>query len=339
MTFSAYLQQRARRIDQRLFELLENWKKQYVALNDLVPLLNAFIESCKGGKRLRAALVVLGYELGKKGSNHDILQPAIAFEIFQTAILAHDDIIDKSPIRRGKPSLHFALGGDDYGVSQAISLGDLGFFLATQLIAESNFPSENKNRALGVFSKTLQQTAAGEILDVLLPKKKSIIRDDILTIAKLKTASYSFVGPLLVGSTLAGFENKNLLVFGENLGIAYQIQDDILGIFGSEKTLGKSNTSDIQEGKVTLLLLYAQEYANNTQQKKLTQLYGKKDLTKSEKKEIEDVFTTTGAYAYATSMMRKYADAASVLIPTISKDSGIQALLKSMISFLLERKK
>src|SRR3989338_7367640 len=153
MTFSAYLQQRARRIDQRLFELLENWKKQYVALNDLVPLLNAFIESCKGGKRLRAALVVLGYELGKKGSNHDILQPAIAFKFFKQLFWLMMILLTK--VRFVAASLPYILRLVEMIMEsrRQYRLGTWGFFLQHSLLRKATFLLRIKIEHLVYFQK------------------------------------------------------------------------------------------------------------------------------------------------------------------------------------------
>ena len=220
MDFRKYLDKTARELDREVEKILNQWLKEVEGIDrKLVPLASAFIQSCQGGKRIRGVLVKLGYELTGKKSK-EILKIGAAYEIFHSAILAHDDIIDQSETRRGKPSLYKKLG-----ISKAITLGDLGFFLAIRVISESNFPAEYKNQATRLFAKTIVDTAVGQLLDI--EKGNPIIT------AKLKTAHYTISGPLQLGAILAGMSPtsprlRRVKEFGENLGIAFQIKDDIL---------------------------------------------------------------------------------------------------------------
>lgn len=208
VNFASYLKVNAQKVDQELDKILSK----------LPPLAKEFVNSCGGGKRIRGVLVNLGYEIAKGKETKEIFKIAAALEIMHTAILVHDDIMDKSPTRRGKPSLYRKVG-----IDRAIALGDLGFFLSLQIISESNFPEKEKSEALKLFSKTMVDTAIGQIMDIQ--------KDDPITVAKLKTAQYTILGPLCLGAILAGADDKLLGVlreFGENLGVAFQIQDDIL---------------------------------------------------------------------------------------------------------------
>ncbi len=218
MDFEKFLKLEAKRIEEVEQEHLKIW---YAWLSKKVPSLNsharAFIAACKGGKKIRGALINLGYKIAG-GNLKAILDIAASYEIFHTSILAHDDVIDKSPTRRGKPSLYKRVG-----VDQAITLADAGFFLATKIISEANFPDKEKNEVLALFSKTMLDTAIGQMLD--------IAKGDALTIMKLKTAQYTISAPLQLGALLAGADEKSIRklgVFGESLGIAFQIRDDIL---------------------------------------------------------------------------------------------------------------
>lgn len=343
MSFATYLTSAAEEVEKDLDETLNAWE---VGLQEQYPLLSpfiaAFIEQCRGGKRVRGALVKLGYGLAGGTATKEIVTAAVAFEIFQTAILAHDDIIDRSELRRGKPSLYQALGGNHYGISQTISLGDLGFFLATQLIARTDFPNENKNRAISIFTDIMQQTALGEILDVYLPTTDEFTEEDILTIIKLKTSPYTIIGPLSVGATLADAGNellKTIREFGENLGIAYQIHDDVLGVFAEAEMLGKSNVSDIIEGKRTHMYWYAKKHANAEQLVLLNESYGKESLTEKEVASIQTIFRETGAYDYATGLVKEYTAKASDIIPRLTENPEQRALLEDITRFLSERKK
>lgn len=241
MDFEQYLKTTAQSIDQeveRIFaEFLNEVKKTNIKL---LPFALGLINSCKGGKRIRGVLVKLGYEIATlrltsfaqgKLPRNDIVRIGAAFEILHAAILIHDDVIDQSPTRRGQPSLFKMLGGDHYGVSQAISLGDIGLFLPLKIISEANFLGEYKIKALSHLAKIIISTGWGQILDVELPIKKGRLEEDAKFINTNKTAKYTIAGPLQMGAILAGADDKlirELGEFGEDLGIAFQIKDDIL---------------------------------------------------------------------------------------------------------------
>lgn len=231
MDFRKYLEKIAADLDREMEKILEEQlKKAEKTDRKLIPLLKAFTKSCQGGKRIRGALVVLGYEIGRQVTGNklqvrdkEIVKIGAAYEIMHNAILVHDDIIDQSTMRRGKPSLYQALGGNHYGISQAISLADYGFFLAFKIISETNFSSQSKNKALQLFSGVTTDTAWGEMLD--------LEETDRWVVMKMKTARYTISGPLQIGAVLAGANGRlleQLGLFGEKLGIAFQIQDDIL---------------------------------------------------------------------------------------------------------------
>lgn len=339
--FKDYLINAANEIEVALGEILDHWKKDVNYISPkLTRFADIFIKACEGGKRLRGGLVKLGYEMAGGEDIKTILRPAAAFEIFQTAILAHDDVIDKSPLRRGKPTVYQALGGDHYGMSQAIGLGDAGLFLATKLIADSDFKDSHKNQALSFFCKIFVDTALGEILDVELPHIKQAKKEDIITIFKLKTAYYTIIGPLTLGAILAGGSQSlqdQIHELGLNLGIAFQIQDDILGVFGSEEALGKSVTSDIEEGKITLLLSQALEDANTTQRNVLERYYGNGPIDKKWLEQIRGVFVATGALDETQRQAVKYVNQAKKVIGSMEISNTHRILLFEMADFLVER--
>ena len=344
MDFKTYLTELPPKIDAVVQDCLSDWFKDASSINsDLDSVLKELINASEGGKRLRGALIILGYELAGNEYNEEILKASAAIEIFQTAILAHDDIIDQSPLRRGKPTIYKALGMDHYAISQTICLGDMGFFLGVRLIAESNFKAENKNKALAVFSKMVLNTGLGEMLDVELPRlEKSKTEQAVLTIHKLKTAYYTIIYPLIIGGILGGASPKLLQSFedfGNDLGIAFQIQDDILGVFGDEKELGKSVTSDIVEGKNTLLITEAVKRGNQEQIKYLDQYYGNGEVGAEELSKIREIFVDTGSLEYSKQKALEYVNRAKKLIPEITDDKGYQNLLSEMADFLIFRSK
>lgn len=334
MNFLNFLKTCASQVDSELSNYFKKWRIEASNVsNNLLPLIDEAIKACEGGKRLRGALVVFGYEFAGGKNLTEILKPAAAFEIFQTAILAHDDVIDKSPLRRNKPTIYYALGANHYGLSQTICLGDIGFFQAYQIISESNFSAEIKNKALNSFSKTMLETALGQMLDVEG-------KEDPLIITRFKTARYTLVGPLQLGAILAGADQKLLDLlkdFGDNLGVAFQIQDDILGVFGTEKQTGKSITSDIEEGKNTLLITQALEKASKKQKEVLKKYYGKQGLAQDKFGEVKKIFIETGSLDYSRQVAVKYVNAAKKLIPELTRDQKHRGLLFEMADFLVER--
>lgn len=234
MDFKAYLKDNAQWVERILDEILLEFVKETKKANiKLSPFAKSFLNSCRGGKRIRGILVNLGYEIALPTKfNYDIYKIGAAFEILHTALLIHDDIIDQSPKRRGQPSLYMALGGNHYGISQAISLGDIGLYLPIKIITKTSFSAEPKIKALNYFSQILINTGWGQIMDMeKSPVDLSSKDKDIEFVNLYKTAKYTIAGPLQLGAILAGAEKrlvKKLGEFGENLGIAFQIQDDIL---------------------------------------------------------------------------------------------------------------
>lgn len=342
MNFEKFLKIEAKKIEvveQKRLKLWQAWLFKKVP--DLIPHSKAFVEACLGGKKIRGTLINLSYKIAG-GKSNTILDIAASYEIFHTSILSHDDVIDQSPVRRGKPSLYKVLGGGHHGISQTISLGDLGFFLASKIISESKFEDKKRLKALDYFATTTIDTALGEMLDVELPyldKKRQ--EKDVLTIMKYKTARYSVSSPLQLGAILAGAKNKLVSefgVFGENLGLAFQIQDDILGVFGDEEVLGKSNKSDIEEGKNTLLIVEALKNANNFQLKELRKYYGKGKISENALGKIRKIFEDTKALEYAQKEAEKYISVAKKTIPSITKDKKLAKLLYEMAEYLVERR-
>jgi geranylgeranyl diphosphate synthase type I len=339
ISFIAYLQTSTNEIEKELKKtsVLRSTSSEN-GFPEVEMLQNRFTDAWFGGKMLRGTLVKLGYELVKK-PQAAIFKPACAFEILHTALLIHDDIIDKSLTRRGKSALHVHKI-PHYGISQAICLGDIGISLAGQIIAEAEFPSERKNKAIQYFFEMVTKTITGEMMDITSAHTGNRNDEQIIQIHKLKTANYTIVGPLTMGALLAGASQeyiKMLENFAQPLGIAYQILDDILGIFGDEKKLGKSTTSDIEENKSTLLITHALHHAQEKQQKVLRRYYGEKGITKKKQEEIKQILIQTGALTYSQNVVTNLTSKAKKYIPELSKNEEKRVLLTQLCDFLLER--
>lgn len=307
---------------------------------DLKKLVKLLQHAISGGKMLRGTLVYLGYETATVTLHPDILKVATAYEIVHTSLLIHDDIIDNSPTRRGKLTIHNQLGNNNYGISQSICLGDMGFFLASKLISQTTFSNQKKNTILQLFSQMLLDTILGEMLDIelSLPQRK-VSKTEILTMQKMKTANYTFVWPLIIGATLGGASKKaisSMKIFGESMGIAFQIQDDILGVFGSKK-IGKSTVSDIVEGKNTLLIQYARQHASEQQKQLLREQYGNKNINKKNLHNIKQIFIETGALTHSKALSSQYIQKAQKVIPLITKNESLRETFFALTEYLRER--
>lgn len=370
MDFRNYAKPHIKTIETLLFSYLGQWEKETgKELPKISDMTKLFVQANQGGGRLRGVLIILGYQTalrllrpgsgqvrsGQTGGKNikEAAKAALAIELFQTAILAQDDFMDKSKLRRGIPALYRAIAawhkknrmtGDSlhFGASQAISLADMGFFLASNIILETKFSPENKLNALRAFNNLIVDTALGQILDVTLPALKGPKKEeDVLAVEHYKTAQYTAVGPLSIGANLAGASPKlinSLARFGENLGIAFQIQDDIKGVFGKSEETGKSAKEDIAEGKITLLYIKAQQNAKSKQKEILKKLYGKANLSEEEAEKVRQVFRKTGALDYAITKSKEYSNQARNEITKISKDKKIQELYTSLADFVLKIK-
>ncbi len=344
MAFTRYARKVLPKINTWVNIILSDWQKEIVrTAPQLIDLYKLFSNQVFGGKGIRGTLVVLGFELADKKPSDDIFRTAAAFEILHASLLVHDDIIDQSPLRRGRPSLYKALGNNHYGISQAICLGDLGLYLAIRTLSRTNFKNSLKQSVMAYFTKVVLKTILGEMLDVECARtigKKTI--PEILTIHRLKTAHYTIGGPLSVGAILAGMSGqtlKSIAKFGTSLGLAFQIKDDILGVFGSREILGKSVTSDIDEGKNTLLVAYALKKGTDVQRRFINKHYGNGRANNQIYLKIQRIFEETGALDYSNACISKYAMVAKRIIPDISKKDDVAVLLWALADFLIRREK
>ena len=308
------------------------------------------------GKLIRGCLVNLGYYLlkGNREYSNDL---ALAYEVFQTAILVHDDIIDRDTLRRGKDTIHYAnykeyseYSSDKEELTNltnsiAICMGDYGLYSANRIISEVYAKDKNLAKVLNCFNDTVLKTIKGELLDVILPFRSKntnldnqFLTDSIMDIYRLKTAHYTIIGPLSVGLILAGASDKKLKEIEEfalKVGIAFQIQDDILGIYSD--SIGKVIGSDIKEFKQTIL--YA--YISNTEYKdELLKYYGNNKLDDKIIKEVRELFKKSGALDYSTNLMNRYYDESKEILNNISWiDIKKKNILLGFVDYLKERNK
>jgi len=318
------------------------------------PLINKFYQDLfdfsSGGKKLRAFLVYLGYQIGESRSQSGkwkehlkrILPISLAYELVHSFLLIHDDIIDQSETRRGKPTIHKKYGklfGDQYGISQAIVLGDIAFLEAFNLINSSQFGQNQKLLCQKQLTNIVLETCYGEALDVEYSYKSATI-DQIWQMTEFKTAKYTFIGPLSVGAALGGATNKqldDLAKFGLLTGKAFQLQDDVLGVFGDEKMLGKSILSDMREGKNTVLIFKARQMAKGQDKKVLEGLWGKENAQSADLERMRRIIKDCGALNWSNQEKEKLVKKAKVYVLKITGDMKLQSLFYQITDFVIER--
>lgn len=288
-----------------------------------------------GGKRLRAAFMYYGY-LGTGGTEEQkILEASMSIEYTHAFLLVHDDIMDQDDLRHGIVTLHQRYtdfcdqlfptkDARHFGNSIALIVGDMLCALGNDIIFTSGFSLEQKFQALSKLQNITLFTVVGQARDIYMEFKGEASEDEILAMYRNKTAKYTVEGPLHLGALLAGASQEmldGLSAYAIPLGIAFQIQDDILGIFGDAKRLGKPVGSDIHEGKLTLLVSRALRNGTQEQRQRVKEILSLGDaLRDADIEEFRTLIKTTGAFDEARQLAAQYIQ------------EGIQALRKMQSS-------
>jgi len=294
---------------------LEKADKIDPSSKQMIELLKEF--TLRGGKRLRAALVYYGYRCFSNKNLKEIIKASVTMELIQSYLLIHDDIIDNDDLRRNGPTLHISykniakrkykkIDSNHFGLSMAILAGDICAAFANEIMAKLKIKEKNKIQALNVLNHSLHHVIYGQVLDVL-SELRIITNKDIEKIHRLKTATYTIESPLHIGALLAGAKQKHLKTLSNYaipLGKAFQIKDDILGMFGEKEKVGKPVGSDIKEGKKNLLILKALESATPAQRQAIEEALGNQDLTKNQLNQVRAIVIKTGSLSYSQNLAK-----------------------------------
>lgn len=315
-------------IEKNLIGQLKNLEKIYF-LSGISPLLAKSIKEfiLRKGKRLRPILFVIGYLGFTKRAKRGLYTSAISLELLHDFLLIHDDIIDKSNTRRGKPSLHtsFNLYLKSFkntkvnGQDLAIVTGDIIYALALQAFLAIKEEPRRKEKALERFIQAAFYTGCGEFIELITGLRDigKIKKGEIYKIYDYKTAYYTFAFPLAIGATLAGANQsqiKKLSQYGISLGRAFQIQDDILGMFGREREIGKSIFSDLQEAKRTLLIWYAYRNSNTKDKLIIKTILNKSKISKFDLTAIRRTIVKSQGLDFAQKEILRLSQEANILL-------------------------
>ncbi len=300
------------------------------------------------GKRLRPVLFIISYMGFAERLKKNLYTTAVSFEFLHGFLLIHDDIIDKAIVRRGKPSMNRIFDtvfknqqnkkfdGDDL----SIIAGDILYAISIDAFLSIKEKIQNKENALKKFIESAIFTEIGEFIELTYGLKDidKITQQDIYKIYAMKTAYYTFAYPLSIGAVLAGADKKQadaLFNCGLLFGKAFQIKDDILGVFGNESDTGKSSITDIKEGKKTILLWYAYNNASYFQKKTINEIFNKK-ATYNDLLKIQDIFINTGALEYAREQIKVLIKDAGKHLENLQMESVYKGVLLNYIQQILQ---
>ena len=307
----------------------------------------------RGGKRLRPILAVLGFQAANGRSDEEsIYELALSLELIHAFLLIHDDLMDHDDRRYGglniigqynkrlSRQVHPVVARD-VANSMAILAGDVLHGLAQARIAQLSVDQATGTEIATRVQTMIFEVAAGQQLDVLGVTHKQFAIKSILKVYRYKTARYSIVTPLQLGAVLAGADQDVLDAFaqyGDNLGLAFQLTDDLLGMFGSARTIGKPVVTDLKEGKQTVLMHYGFKFATPTQKAFLTKKFGNQTVTLDDHREVKKILTDNGARAKTAVLAADYAKAATAALDDISINGATAQQLRDFASYCVDRK-
>ena len=325
------------RIEKELKGLVRNLDKAH-ALSKISPLLSKSIKDfvLRKGKRVRPLFFIVGYLGFAKTEAPGLYKSALSMELLHDFMLVHDDIIDKSATRRGKPAMHKMLGQD-----LAIVAGDVLYAMAVETFLSIKEDKERKEEALKKFIVAASKTGIGEFIELLSGAKDigKVTKQDIYRIYDYKTGCYTFASPLSCGAILAGAGQKQvakLYRYGVYLGRAFQIKDDILGMFGEEKKTGKSTLADLQEAKKTILLWSAYKNSDRKNRLIIKRTLSKDKIKKTDLLKVRRLIYASGAFAYAEKEIARHLKKAQATIKSCRMQTRYKELLQNYSRQLLK---
>jgi geranylgeranyl diphosphate synthase, type I len=344
------IEQIRKNIDRALAQFLDTVKKDY-QLHLVSPLLFDSVRefTLRQGKRLRPLLLILtykGYTPASRRISRKLYNASTCMEFLHNFMLIHDDIIDRSDLRRGKPTLHRVLerttssrDPEKLGIDLGIIAGDIVYALAIDAFLSIDEPSERKERALKYFIQTAAFTAMGEFIDTVSGVKpiKDVGEKDVFLNYTLKTARYTFDCPMVTGAILAGAdakEIKKISRLGILIGQAFQIQDDIIGIFETEDNIGKSILSDLAEGKKTLLVTHAYSVLRGKDKAHFLKIFAAKKQTLKNLEAVKKIFVQAGSLDYALDAIHTRLTETHKILGSLKMNKAFRGLLEGAIAKL-----
>ncbi|MCG4617479.1 polyprenyl synthetase family protein [Varibaculum cambriense] len=344
-------------IDELLQQAWQAGVSRWQDLAGIAELFEVGLTALEGGKRTRARLAYTGWKAIRASTAtppKPVLDLGVALEIYQASALVHDDIIDNSVLRRGKDAAHISFTkrhlaaqrpGDhqEYGRLAAILLGDLLLAVADQCAFEAAATCKDPDAFFANWTEMTREVAAGQYLDLRLETDEldpAHAREQILTVIRHKSGRYSVAHPLTLGARLAGAgpeQIKTLFAIGEYWGIAFQLCDDELGVFGDPSRTGKPAGGDITEGKKTVLWSLAEQLLGEEARANLHQVFGNRAATAEQILAVTDALNNQGVRDQHRQLIADYAAKGDALVASGEFDDAGREALLSLGRALVER--
>ncbi|MFX1570029.1 MAG: polyprenyl synthetase family protein [Promethearchaeota archaeon] len=332
--------------DRKLNSILNPFLKDYYS-----ELKDYFLS---GGKRIRPLLCIATFNAFNGNPDDMIVLPSIGVEFLHNASLIHDDIIDKDDFRRGKPAFHFRfrnyhqkyklkrMTDYDFGNSIGIIGGDSAFFLGLEAYLLSDFDKELNINAINYYEQAFIEIANGVLIETDMVNQRNLTIHDYIKMISLKTGAL-IEKSILIGANFARVEeklNKYLSTYGTNLGIIFQIIDDILGTFGDEKITGKPIDSDILEGKKTCLLIEALNKLDKKDKDRLEGIIENPNISKNDVQEVRDLYLKAEVLNSCKDLANSYYNEAKLSLDKLKKNINQSEFefFENLLEFVLERK-
>ncbi|MDQ7911441.1 polyprenyl synthetase family protein [Phytohabitans sp. ZYX-F-186] len=334
------------RVDKALAEFLARRRDWLATVDDSVLLIADAIDDfvLGGGKRLRPAFAYWGYRAAGGVDSDPVVATVAALEFVQASALIHDDLMDRSDTRRGEPAVHRRFAArhraqgwrgdpDAFGDSAAILLGDLCLVWSDELLHLGGLPAETLTRARPIFDEMRTEVTVGQYLDVYAQATAHTSVELASKVARYKAAKYTVERPLLLGAALAGAPpavHAGLSAYGLPLGEAFQLRDDVLGVFGDPAQTGKPAGDDLREGKRTYLVAAAFEEAGAAERAMLEAHLGDPALDRAGVAALRDVIASTGALARTESRIAELTTVALDALATADIDPTARQVLTDL---------
>jgi geranylgeranyl diphosphate synthase type I len=311
---------------------------------------DVLVEFIDGGKCLRSTFVYLGWLCGA-ADDAAALRAAASFELLHTFALLQDDVMDGATMRRGKPSAHVTFGNwhrqrrltgspDRFGEAAAVLLGDLCLVWAEQMLRESGIDALAVSRIWPRYDAMRTELAVGQFADLVNDAGRFPTLDQVLEVSRRKSGNYTVRRPLEIGAVMAGSSPRVLTLlgaYGEAIGEAFQLRDDLLGIFGSPTITGKPAGGDLFEHKATSVVVTAHHLADAALRRQLTELMSTPVLDDTDVARWRSLITATGAVDWIEQMINRRVTRALDWINAAPIDDLVRTALVAMAARCAER--
>jgi geranylgeranyl diphosphate synthase type I len=350
-----YIKEKKQYVDIRLSDILAQESKILVPVGRFGDdALSRLQEFCTRGKGIRGMLVVLGGEMYGSKLDTPLTTIAAGMEIIHSSILIHDDIMDNDYLRRGKPSVfyQYEVNGKNeglsdshlYGQGMGLCVGIIGYFAAIQHVAGIDFDPDKKSKVLSFLSQEIEKVGVAQMQDCYLgfTLESEVPLQEIEQIYLYKTGRYTFSLPLILGGIYAGAtsdELDKLELFGQTLGVVFQLKDDDISIYTDQEESGKTNGNDIRVNKKTYIRQLLFSLASPEERTYLEKQFGNPDLHLDAIKQIRTIIESTGTRKRIDAICDELSQKAVAIVDSLQTTDQYKALLRSLVEYNMTRTK